>query len=40
MIDRKFNEVVGTFDPETGTLDGVQEEAAAMIAAALEEVKP
>ena len=32
MIDRKFEEITRNYDPETGTLDGVQEEAEAMIA--------
>jgi len=36
MIGRKFEEVTRGFDAETGTLDGVQQEAAEMIANALK----
>ena len=33
MIDDRMTEIVGTYDPETGTMAGVQAEAEAMIAA-------
>ncbi len=35
LVDRKFEEITRDYNPETGTLDGVQEEAEAMIAEVL-----
>ena len=36
MMDRKFKKFTRGYDPKTGTMDGVQAEAEAMIAQALE----
>ena len=35
MMDRKFKKITRGYDPKTGTMDGVQAEAEAMIAQAL-----